>query len=120
MDQPTHGWRVQLDRNSPLDVAAGRGELTYAEYLGAESWRKAHQLYLKYLADPENYSDDAAAIIEKNYKRGIEILTDGGRHRRIFHAVCAICTYGDPDELGDPKYTLDTAKVGFRELSKKF
>ena len=120
MDQPTTGWRFQLDRNSPLDAAAGRGDLTHAEYLGADKWRKVHQLYLKYIANTDRYTDDAADTIEKNYKRGVEILTDGGKHRRIFHAVCAICTYGDPDELGDPKYTMDVAKYGFRELSKKF
>lgn len=120
MDQPTAGWHVQLDRNSPLDAAAGRGELTHAEFLGADSWRKTHQLYLRYISDPDRYSDEAASIIEKNYKRGVEILTDGGKHRRIFHAVCAICTYGDPDELGTPEYTLEVAKHGFRELAKQF
>lgn len=120
MNQPTAGWRVQFDKNSPLDRAAERGDLTYSEYLGAERWRKVHQIYLKYLANTEKYSDEAAATIEANYKRGVEILTGGGKHRRIFHAVCSICTYGDPDELGDPEYTMKTAKVGFQELSDKF
>lgn len=120
MDQPTPGWRIQFDRNSPLDVAAQEGKLAHAEYLGADKWRKVHQLYLAYLANTDRYTDEAAETIEKNYKRGVEILTDGGRHRRIFHAVCAICTYGEPDELGDREYMLETAKVGFRELSKHF
>ena len=120
MDRPTAGWRVQLDRNSVLDASAMRGELTRAEYLGADSWRRAHQLYIKYLSDPDRYDDASAGTIEKNYKRGVEILTDGGKHRRIYHAVCAVCTYGEPDELGDAEYALETAKVGFRELSKKF
>jgi hypothetical protein len=119
MNQATAGWG-QLDRNAPLDAAALAGDLTHTEYLGAERWRKAHQLYLKYLADTDAYSDEAAATIEANYKRGVEILTGGGKHRRIFHAVCAVCTYGDPDELGDREYTLATAKAGFRELANKF
>jgi hypothetical protein len=119
MDQAT-AWGVQLDRNAPLDKCAIAGELTHTEYLGAERWRKVHQLYLKYLSDPEVYSDEAAATIEANYKRGVDILTDGGKHRRIFHAVCAVTTYGEPDELGDRGYTLQTAKHGFRELANKF
>jgi hypothetical protein len=118
MDQPTDGWRIQFDRNSPLDSAAMRGELTREEYLGADSWRKTHQLYLNYLFDTDRFSDDAAKTIEKNYRLGVEILTGGGNHRRIFHAVCAICTYGEPDELGDPAYTLETAKAGFRALAR--
>lgn len=120
MDQPTGGWRVQLDRNSPLDAAAQRGELTEAEYLGADKWRSVHIKYLRYLEDTEQYTDLAAEVIERNYKRGVAILTGDGRHRRIFHAVCSLCTYGDPDELGDPAYTMAAAKVGFRELSERF
>jgi hypothetical protein len=119
MDQPTAGWRVQLDRNSRLDETALRGELSHSEYLGAETWRKTHQLFLKYLENPENYSDEAAATIEANYKRAVEILTGGGKHRRVYHAVCAVCTYGESDELGDAKYTLDVAKVGFRLIAEQ-
>jgi hypothetical protein len=120
LDQPTSGWNFQLDPNSPLDAAKKRGQLTDTEYIGADRWRKVHQLYLRYISDTERYSEEAAATIERNYRRGVEILTDGGKHRRIFHAVCAICTYGEPDELGDPEYTLETAKHGFRELAKQF
>jgi hypothetical protein len=43
-----------------------------------------------------------------------------GEGRRVFHAVIAVATDEDPEELGDFNYTLDAAKVGFAALARAF
>ncbi len=63
-------------------------------------------------------SDEDCENADLSYKRGVKLLMDQGR--RVFHSVSSIATYEEPEELGDFKYTLKAAKVGFNALARGF
>ena len=74
--------------------------------------------YLASILDPDEMSDEDCERAAARYKLGTKILMDEGR--RVFHAVCAIATYDEPNGVGDPEYTAAAAKIGFAALAKKF
>lgn len=121
---------------SKFPVFLSRPFFTEAELLAAEKWRNVYLAYLRSISDDE-MPDDKCEAAKAAYLRGVEILeaqdlsrtyrTPDGRLRddykkrkRVFHAVNAVCVYGEPDELGDRDFIMAAAKVGLADLAKSF
>jgi hypothetical protein len=108
-----------------LGSLAHSGDITRAEYEAGERWRTAYLGYLQTIGCPtpfgngpgslESYSDELCEKLKRQYLEGVDILKSCGR--RVLHAVNAIAVFGEPDELGDPEYTLRAAKIGLSALA---
>lgn len=109
-----------------------RGKITEDEYQAGVDWR---ELYFRYLVsigaphpftqstmghgtvtdDPAFLPDEICENVAAKYKHGIKILE--ARGKRVLHAVNAIAVFDEPEELGDPEYTLKAARVGLVALA---
>lgn len=98
---------------------------TEAELLAAEKWRNVYLRYMRSIEDVEA-TDEQCEAAKAEYMRGVVILEAQDlsrpycKRKRVFHAVNALCVYGEPDELGHQDFTLAAAKVGLADLAKNF
>jgi hypothetical protein len=111
------------NRRAPAPDMLKMGGFTPAECLAGERWRTTYLMYLRSLEDddmPDADCEEAKAC----YMRGVEILEGQDlskpycKRKRVFHAVNAVCVYGEPDELGDHAMINAAAKVGLADLVK--
>lgn len=105
-----------------LDCVLGRlsagGRISKEEYRAAVKWRAIHLAYLHSIQAPEDLSDWECERAASLYKMGCKVLMASGK--RVFHAVSAIATYDEAEELGDFEFTLAAARIGFARLARKF
>lgn len=124
MDQLTAEFRERINQERKRSGDAGlesllwRGLISQEEYNAAVRWRIVHLAYLQSIENPDQMLDEDCENATQGYKRGVEILEAKGR--RVFHAVSAVATYEDTEELGDFAYTLAAARVGFAALARQF
>lgn len=97
------------------------GFFTEHELLAAERWRNVYLNYMRSLEDIE-MSDAQCEAAKEKYLEGVAILEVEDltkrycKRKRVFHAVNAVCVYGEPEELGDRDFILAAAKVGLADL----
>ncbi len=109
---------------SPLGRLRIGVEISEASYQAAIKWRDIYLTYLRSIGSPSPYgldviefSDEDCEKAKELFMRGQKILNDMGR--RVFHAVNAIAVFEEPEDLGDPAFTLQAAKRGFDALAEK-
>jgi hypothetical protein len=137
-DNPNRRWAADpLDARleCPLGRARVRNKITEAEYLAGIKWRDVFLTYLQSIGapypfcqsvgagfvvtgEPEELPDEVCERAAELYKRGLAILMESGR--RVYHAVNALAVYEESEGLGDYEQTLNSARLGLSELSRRF